>query len=314
MYAETRARGRLFERPEEPRALHLTARDLTLLGHLARLRLASVGQLAALDGGSGQNVSRALLVLWEHGFVERLLGQLESRLRYKGSFPLIYGLTRPGAWLLRNHGFDVRRRLLYETDKQRNAGWRFIEHRVDITEFMVRLELACRDRQDVKLLTRKDILEDAPKTQRDRRVRLSAKVQIDGALKEHSVDPDELFGLRFAQTGQESYFMFERDRGEMPVTRYKSKEQTYYAKKMLIYHEANRKGVHSRDLGIPNFRVLTVTTTAGRVEQMMAAQKEITNGKGSNVFLFTDEATFVASNPLDIEWVSGKGAYVRLID
>jgi hypothetical protein len=102
------------------------------------LRLASGEQLAALDGGSGQNVSRSLLALWENGYVERLLGQAEKRILYKGSFPLIYGLTRPGAWLLRKHGYHVRRRLLYETDKQRSAGWRFIEHRVDITEFMVR--------------------------------------------------------------------------------------------------------------------------------------------------------------------------------
>jgi hypothetical protein len=215
---------------------------------------------------------------------------------------------------LRKYGYDVRRRLLYETDKQRNAGWRFIEHRVDITEFMVRLELACRDRQDVALLTRKEILAEAPKTQRDRRVRLSAKVRIDGDLKEQSVDPDELFGLSFAQAGKESYFMFERDRGEMPVTRHKSKEQTYYAKKMLIYHEANRQGVHSRELGIPHFRVATVTTTPGRVEQMIAAQREITHGKGSNMFLFTDEATFAASNPLDVEWLSGKGERIRITD
>ena len=76
-------------------------------------------------------------------------GKSRSVVLYKGSFPLIYGLTRPGAWLLRKHGYDVRRRLLYETDKQRRAGWRFIEHRVDITEFMVRLELACRGRTDL---------------------------------------------------------------------------------------------------------------------------------------------------------------------
>ena len=206
MYVETRARGRLFERPEEPRAFRITPRDLSLLANLARLRLASGEQLAALDGGSGQNVSRSLLALWEHEYVERLLGQVEKRVLYKGSFPLIYGLTRPGAWLLRKHGYDVRRRLLYETDKQRRAGWRFIEHRVDITEFMVRLELACRDRSDIELIDRKDIVENAPKTQRDRRVRLVAKVRIDGAHQLLSVDPDELFGLRFAQTGEAELF------------------------------------------------------------------------------------------------------------
>ena len=179
-----RARGRLFERPEAPRPCRITPRDLALLANLARLRLASGEQLAALDGGSEQNVSRSLLALWEHEYVERLLGQVDRRVLYKGSFPLIYGLTRPGAWLLRKHGYDVRRRLLYETDKQRRAGWRFIEHRVDITDFMVRLELACRGRNDLHLIERKDIVENAPKTNRDRRVRLMAKVRIDGTAIE----------------------------------------------------------------------------------------------------------------------------------
>ena len=67
--------------------------------------------------------------------------------------------------------------------------------------------------------------------------------------------------------------MLERDRGEMPVHRRKSKDQTYYAKKMLAYHEANRVGEHVQELGMPNFRVLTVTTTPARVEQMIEAQE-----------------------------------------
>ena len=310
----TRTRGRLFERPEEPRAFRITPRDLGLLANLARLRLASGDQLAALDGGSGQNVSRSLLALWEHQYVERLLGQVERRLLYKGSFPIIYGLTRPGAWLLRKHGYDVRRRLLYETDKQRLAGWRFIEHRVDITDFMVRLELACRERNDFHLIERKDIVENAPKTHRDRRVRLMAKVRIDGAVTELSADPDELFGLRFVEAPDERYFMFELDRGEMPVVRHKSKDQTYFAKKMLIYHEANRVGQHVRELGIRNFRVATVTTTPERVAQMIDAQKQIANGRGSNMFLFTDQARLAVSNPLDVLWTTGKGKQVRITD
>jgi hypothetical protein len=314
MYVETRVRGRLFERPEAPRPFRITSRDLGLLANLARLRLASGEQLAALDGGSGQNVSRSLLALWENGYVERLLGQAEKRVLYKGSFPLIYGLTRSGAWLLRKHGHDVRRRLLYETDKQRHAGWRFIEHRVDITEFMVRLELACRPRLDVELIDRKDIVDNAAKTQRDRRVRLVAKLRIDGAYQLLSVDPDELFGLHFSGAKQSSYFMFERDRGEMPVHRRKSKDQTYYAKKLLTYYEANRVGEHIRELGIPNFRVATVTTTPDRVEQMIEAQREMTGGRGSNLFLFIDDASLLNSNPLEARWLTGKGKVVRVTD
>jgi hypothetical protein len=108
--------------------------------------------------------------------------------------------------------------------------------------------------------------------------------------------------------------MFERDRGEMPIRRRKSKDQTYYVKKMLTYHEANRIGEHTAELGIPNFRVATVTTTPERVEQMIEAQKELTNGRGSNMFLFIDDANLLRSNPLDAVWTTGKGISVRITD
>ncbi len=310
----TRERGRLFERPEEPRELHLRPRHIAMLANLARLRLAHASQLAALDGGSEQNVSRELLVLWEHSYVERLLGQLDSRFLYKGSLPIAYGLSRKGARLLRKHGYQIGRRTLDGIDKEREAGWRFIEHRVEISDFIVRLELAARGRGDIGILHRSDIQEDAPKTRRDRRVRLSAKVRLDGPLRALSVDPDEVFGLRFLETEEESYFMFERDRGEMPVERHSRKDQTYFAKKMLIYYEANRGGEHVRELGIPNFRVTTVTTTKQRVEQMIEAQREITNGRGSNMFLFIDDASLAQSNPLDAQWLTGKREYIRLTD
>jgi hypothetical protein len=174
--------------------------------------------------------------------------------------------------------------------------------------------LAARARGDIGILQRSDIVEVSPKTTRDRRVRLSAKVRTDHGMRLLSVDPDELFGLRFLASEEESYFCLERDRGEMPVERYSRKDQTYFAKKMLIYFEANRAGEHLREFGIPNFRVATVTTTAERVEQMIEAQKEITGGRGSNMFLFIDDVSLVESNPLDALWLTGKGERIRIIN
>jgi hypothetical protein len=113
---------------------------------------------------------------------------------------------------------------------------------------------------------------------------------------------------------EESYFMLEIDRGEMPVERYKNAQRTYIAKKMFTYYEANRQQRHVHDLGIKNFRVLTVTTTPERVERMLAALDGITDGRGSNMFLFTDVGELSASNPLDLQWVSGKREAARLTD
>ena len=109
-------------------------------------------------------------------------------------------------------------------------------------------------------------------------------------------------------------FMLEVDRGEMPVERYKSTQHTYFSKKMQTYYEANRQQRHVFDIGLEHFRVLTVTTTPERVERMLAALHPITDGRGSNVFLFTDQMSLAASNPVDLEWLSGKREGVRLTE
>src|SRR5712691_9519846 len=112
MPLDSRKRQKIFERPDEPRPLRITPRDIAILQNIGRFRLASTPQLALLDGGSAQNVSRALLALFENGYVERPAAQVASRLLHEGSRPAIYGLTRKGARLLRDEGLDVRRRLL----------------------------------------------------------------------------------------------------------------------------------------------------------------------------------------------------------
>lgn len=307
-----RAHRRLFERPTAARPLHITGRDLTLLRNIARLRLASSAQLAALDGGSAQNVSRALLALFENGYVERPVAQVASRLLHEGSRPTIYGLTRKGAGLLRQHGEAVRRRLLDGIDKERGAGWRFIEHTVAVSEFLVSLELATRGREDVRLLERNEILEDAPSTNRERLVHLEAPIRIGGSLRRNGVVPDALFGLRFTDE-TERYFMLEIDRGEMPVERYKNTYRTYFAKKMMTYLEASRRQRHVFDLGLDNFRVLTVTTDKTRIDKMLQALDVITTGRGSSMFLFADQVAVAASNPLDVVWLTGKRDAVHLV-
>jgi hypothetical protein len=83
---------------------------------------------------------------------------------------------------------------------------------------------------------------------------------------------------------------------------------------MLAYHEANRVGEHVQELGLKSFRVLTVTTSRPRVEQMIEAQKEMTDGRGSNLFLFMDDRTLIDGDPLSSAWITGKGKSARLTD
>ncbi len=45
---------------------------------------------------------------------------------------------------------------------------------------------------------------------------------------------------------------------------------------------------------------------------MIEVVKEITNGKGSNVFLFSDIASLTNADPLTIFWKSGKDTIIQL--
>ena len=83
---------------------------------------------------------------------------------------------------------------------------------------------------------------------------------------------------------------------------------------MLIYHEAFKAGEHRRELGIDNFRVATVTTTPDRVEQMIEAQKEMTNGRGSNMFLFVDEASLGSEQSARCAVDDREGERIRITD
>jgi hypothetical protein len=60
--------------------------------------------------------------------------------------------------------------------------------------------------------------------------------------------------------------------------------------------------------------VLTVAPSPERVRNMVAAVRDLTDGKGTGFFLFTDQKSLATSDPLSVEWMSGKGENVRLVD
>ena len=70
-----------------------------------------------------------------------------------------------------------------------------------------------------------------------------------------------------------------------------------------------------QQLGIGNFRALTVTTSSERITSMIEALRSLTGGGGSAQFLFTDRSTLLATHDLlSLEWISGKGDTVCLGD
>src|SRR5476649_1300693 len=85
-----------FRRVPEAPTMRLTPRDLEILRHVARHRFLNSAQIAALTGGSAQQLLRRLQRLFHSGYLDRPRAQL-SYFTTDGSRPMVYGLARAGA-------------------------------------------------------------------------------------------------------------------------------------------------------------------------------------------------------------------------
>src|SRR5580704_10064364 len=173
MDVQAKSRVKYFHRVEAAKPIELTARDLTILAHVARHRFLSADRIALLDGGSKQNVQRGLRALFDHGYLDRPAAQLGTRLL--GPRPFIYGVGKKGAAALRAHGHIINDGVDW-TEKHKRAGAAFLEHTLEIADFMTGIELACRARSGVALMREHEIIALAPEETRRAREPLRFKV------------------------------------------------------------------------------------------------------------------------------------------
>jgi hypothetical protein len=197
--------------------------------------------------------------------------------------------------------------------KNRNVSRQFLRHTLAVAEVMVAFEVACRDTEGVEFIRPEEILATAPEATRRLRLPFRWQVEMTEGEKLHriGVEPDRVFGLSLAgapEHRRRTYFFLEADRGTMPVTR-KGLGQTSFRRKLLGYRETWRQGVHRTHLGIPNFRVLTVTTSEERMRHLVAACR---SSSGQRLILFKNQCALGQGAVLNQGWVNGLGEIVHL--
>jgi DNA-binding Lrp family transcriptional regulator len=303
------ARRPRFERAKVA-DIKLTPRDFAILRAVRRHRLLRSTHLVALLDASPQTTLRRLQLLFHHGYLDRPAAQLDWYAH--GSEPLVYALGNRGAAVLAAEG---ERGGALRWAKDRNVSRQFLRHTLAVAEVIVAFEVACRDTEGVEFIRPEEILAAAPDATRRRRLpfRWQVEVQEGGKLHRLGVEPDRVFGLSFAgapEHQRRAYFVLEADRGTMPVAR-KGLDQTSFRRKLLGYRETWRQGLHRTHLGIPNFRVLTVTTSTERVGHFVAACETLA-GAG-RLFLFADLDAIGRGDILSREWVNGRGELTRLL-
>jgi len=288
-----------FQREPDIAAMQLTDRDQHIIRHVHRHRFLRSSHIIALTNGSKQQTLRRLQLLFHHGYLERPRAQIDYFHR-QGSRPLVYGLGRRGASLLRH---ELPASQINWQTKGPGAGRVFMEHTLLIADIMVAIELACREGR-ARLLSDDELLVQQTRRHGDE---FHWSVSIGNQTK-LGVIPDRVFGLEFPDQPEDrrrSFYFLEADRATMPVMR-RGLSQTSFYRKLLAYEATWTQNIHRDRLGLNRFRVLAVTSSDARAKHLVEACTQLKRGRG--LFLFADADSLRRhQDPLSFPW---RTAYV----
>jgi hypothetical protein len=292
-----------------PHDLRIDNRKLDMLERLRKYDLLTTHQVALLDGGSEQWVSRILHRLLLDDYILRPYGQRQSF--YDKREPWVYGLANRGAESLAEKRGIPRGKLDW-TKKNRVAKGNY-KHKVLLNELRVRLEVDTRARSDITYVGGAALIAQFASPTKTWRVPVmdGDKVYGDG------VSPDDFGRLTFHNEPKPrnfATFFPEADRATEPNDTDTARE-VYLYRKMLAYYFTYMLGIHTELLGFQEFRVPILTTSPKRVENLIEVNKRFNNGEGSELFIFTDRASLCASpHVLEHRWINGRGKRVTLLD
>lgn len=274
-----------FQRSPQIARIRITDRDREIVRLVHQHRFLRSVHFVQLLNASRQRVLRRLQLLYHHGYLERPRAQIAYYER--GSRPMVYGLGHKGAALLKRDGGLAYHELDWGK-RNRSVGRLFLEHALLVSDVMVALELACRNSGCVRLLTSKDV--PLPESLRTHRQPFKWSVALKNNAK-LGVVPDGAFTLELADRPRERILYFlEADCGTMPVTRGTLARSSFH-RKLLAYEATWTQEMHRRRFGFNRFRVLTVTTSAPRVNSLVEACQQLERGRG--LFLFADHAALL---------------------
>ena len=295
------------------RPFRLTKRDLAIVEHVYDNRLLDSDSIAALLGGSEQNIRRRLQLLFHGGYLDRPRVQLTDATRGVGSLQMVYALGNKGADLISDRR-GIPRHAVDWTAKNKSLRPIFFQHSLLIARIKVAFELSCRS-HNCRMVRWPEILATrcSERTQRMKRPQ-TWSVQLSGHGSA-GIAPDAIFGVEDLgrPVGENTMFFFlEADRGTMPVKRRTLRDTSIY-KKLLTYHATYAGGSHTERFGIKHFRVLFVTESnqKKRIRTMVTATRTLPGLHG--LFLFASTKALFESDVLGMSWLSGRGEEVRLV-
>jgi hypothetical protein len=283
-----------MRRTSSGKRIELTERDIELFKLLARYNYLRSNFLYAFLGGDSETRFKERLGHLYHDGAYINRPQQQWQFANSRHMPLVYELDTRGEQVLASLGLLTHDAPVL-VKKGRMGACRQFGHQLMICECLASIELGVRQQSGLRFISWQEILAKAPERTRAMENPFAIPVSIShglaGSATTHRADvkvvTDGLFGLEYLRHDQKVYrfFVLEADRNTMPVRR-ANLRQSSLLRKVLSYREIVAKSVHRAHLGLPNFLVLTVTTSAQHMTNIMALVRELAAEGKSTLFLF----------------------------
>jgi len=302
-----------FKAQHKKTPLALQARDIEIIKKIYEyrfldtdlLRVLFADQMAALpahikkgytakDGQqikgkrTGEAIVRRLGKLFHHGYLDRPKAQIGMRRRY-GNSPFVYALAYKGARVLTEEaGIDLSELINWQL-KNKEARDPFILHQLMISKFRATLELATKNHPALEL----DRWESGEQM-KTALVSIDISTTTKRKIIKLRLVPDGLCTLRFKDRPEGrsiASFFLEADRSTMSRPR--------FIKKILAYEKYYLQARHQQDYGLPEFRVLTITISPQRRDNLRETALAYANlhGKSKRRYLFACERDYDPHDP-----------------
>jgi hypothetical protein len=281
-----------FIRRPEVNPLALQERDLEILKLVHDYRFIPSHHVTSLIPGSTRKILGRLQKLFHQGYLERLD---DRRIRTRaGSEKMVYGITRKAGDLLAEEGSLDISKIDWDL-KNRTVTERHIKHTLMVAKFRTTLTLAAEGQKGVEIGQWKENRGSGKSLNPELSDTVKLEIKEGKEIKLRIV-PDAFFSLR--EKDSEMFFFVEADRGTMPTER--------FWKKLTAYRAWRKQGGSKKKLGAENFRVLTITPSIKRRDNLREVAKRV---KPAGMFWFAAEKNYSVNNPgaiFDGIWINGK--------
>lgn len=287
--------------------------------NIARYRFLSAAQIERTTPGSDDHIGRRVRALFHNGYLDCPPVQLNqlAHVFAVGNFPLVYGLGLKGAQLIASHEPWLNPKLDWTTNNTR-VGAPFLAHTIQVADFMIDLHHVAPTAQNT-LIDHHQLLPTFPEHNQHRSrshnpfaLRPSIVLPRTRTRKEQTIAlgvvPDRLFSL--SRDNERKNYAYEKDRGTMDVgfadERTPLTGRASVKRKIVGFWNAWKQDLHATQWSCKAFRVLIDTPSEQRLKNILALQREVTDG-GSNLFLLTTPERLKEHSVLGPAWVSGNG-------